>query len=190
MSDLLKRIADYFANDYQGDDKIAPTMEITVDDMRYIASMNVDRCRAESELRNIKQGGALTNTRKACEYRHDNGNCLKVGGFCTSVNDKYCSKTLNLNNSQDLDVQIAIEEEAICIAKEECHENDVAYHEAILVSLKELKRIRESASNDVCEWYVDNKGNYKCKAHAETYDSRVLDWNLCPYCGKKILCKE
>ena len=42
MSDLLSRIADYFKNDYQGDDKTAPTMEITVNDLRYIASMNVD----------------------------------------------------------------------------------------------------------------------------------------------------
>ena len=54
MSDLLNRIADYFKNDYQGDDKTAPTMEITVNDLRYIASMNIDRCRAEAELRNIK----------------------------------------------------------------------------------------------------------------------------------------
>ena len=54
MSDLLKRIADYFKNDYQGDDKTAPTMEITVNDLRYIANMNVDKCRAEAELRNLK----------------------------------------------------------------------------------------------------------------------------------------
>ena len=54
MSDLLKRISDYFANDYQGDDETAPTMEITVTDLRYIANMNVERCRAEAELRNIK----------------------------------------------------------------------------------------------------------------------------------------
>lgn len=54
MSDLIKRIADYFTNDYKGDDKTAPTMEITVNDLRYIANMNVERCRAESELRNIK----------------------------------------------------------------------------------------------------------------------------------------
>ena len=54
MSDLLKRIADYFTNDYQGDDKTAPTMEITVDDLRYIANMNVEMCRAEAELRNLK----------------------------------------------------------------------------------------------------------------------------------------
>ena len=54
MSDLLKRIADYFTNDYQGDDKTAPTMEITVNDLRYIANMNVEMCRAEAELRNLK----------------------------------------------------------------------------------------------------------------------------------------
>lgn len=54
MSDLLKRIADYFTNCYQGDDKTAPTMEITVTDLRYIANMNVERCRAEAELRNLK----------------------------------------------------------------------------------------------------------------------------------------
>ena len=25
-----------------------------------------------------------------CEFRHDNGNCLPVGGFCTSVPAAYC----------------------------------------------------------------------------------------------------
>lgn len=30
--------------------------------------------------------------RKNCEYRHENGNCLKVGGFCTSVDNKHCVK--------------------------------------------------------------------------------------------------
>ena len=66
MSDLLKRISDYFVNDYKGDDKTTPTMEITVDDLRYIANMNVERCRAEAELRNLKY-----NKRKddVCEYR-------------------------------------------------------------------------------------------------------------------------
>lgn len=66
MSDLLKRIADYFTNCYQGDDKTAPTMEITVTDLRYIANMNVERCRAEAELRNVKY-----NKRKddVCEWR-------------------------------------------------------------------------------------------------------------------------
>ena len=54
MSDLLKRIANYFANEYNGDDKTAPKMELSVDELRYIASMNVDRCRAEAESRELK----------------------------------------------------------------------------------------------------------------------------------------
>jgi hypothetical protein len=31
-----------------------------------------------------------TFSRIHCPYRHKNGNCLSVGGFCTSVNDIYC----------------------------------------------------------------------------------------------------
>ena len=54
MSDLLKRIANYCANEYDGDDKTAPKMELSVHELRYIASMNVDRCRAEAELRELK----------------------------------------------------------------------------------------------------------------------------------------
>lgn len=55
MIDLLKRIADYFSNEYQGDDETAPKMELSVDDLRYIVSMNVDRCAAETELREEKK---------------------------------------------------------------------------------------------------------------------------------------
>lgn len=32
------------------------------------------------------------NDRESCEYRHENGNCLKVGGFCTSVDNEHCVK--------------------------------------------------------------------------------------------------
>ena len=30
------------------------------------------------------------NDRKDCPMRHENGNCLVVGGFCTSVKDLIC----------------------------------------------------------------------------------------------------
>lgn len=53
-------------------------------------------------------------------------------------------------------------------------------------AINKLAEYEDLEDDDACEWYADNKGNYKCKAHAETYDSRVLDWNLCPYCRKKI----
>lgn len=33
--------------------------------------------------------------RANCEYRHENGNCLKVGGFCMAVDDKHCHKSNN-----------------------------------------------------------------------------------------------
>lgn len=54
MNDLLKRIAYYFANEYHGDDETAPKMELSVEDLRSIVAMNVDRCRAEAELREVK----------------------------------------------------------------------------------------------------------------------------------------
>ena len=42
------------------------------------------------------------------------------------------------------------------------------------------------SSDNVCEWYKVNGNACKCYTHAEIYDSRVLDWCVCPYCGKKI----
>lgn len=29
-------------------------------------------------------------SRKGCPMRHENGNCLPCGGFCTAVNDEIC----------------------------------------------------------------------------------------------------
>lgn len=29
--------------------------------------------------------------REGCIMRHENGNCLPVGGFCTAVNDTICA---------------------------------------------------------------------------------------------------
>ena len=50
-----------------------------------------------------------------------------------------------------------------------------------------LRKYEENKTDDVCEWYKVKNGNaYKCNTHAEIYDSRVLDWCVCPYCGKKI----
>lgn len=50
-----------------------------------------------------------------------------------------------------------------------------------------LRKYEENKADDVCEWYKVKNGNaYKCNTHAEIHDSRVLDWCVCPYCGKKI----
>lgn len=48
--DLLKRVANYFAYEYQGDDKTAPEFRVCVDDLREIANINVDKCRLETVI--------------------------------------------------------------------------------------------------------------------------------------------
>ena len=37
----------------------------------------------------------MTNNRKDCKMRHENGNCTVAGGFCTSVNDPICEALHN-----------------------------------------------------------------------------------------------
>lgn len=32
----------------------------------------------------------MTDERKGCPMRHENGNCLPCGGFCLAVNDEIC----------------------------------------------------------------------------------------------------
>lgn len=57
-------------------------------------------CVAERAIEIVKHGGV--NICKDCEYRHDNGNCLRVGGFCTAVDDKYCEKRKQGGVSDDV----------------------------------------------------------------------------------------
>ena len=33
---------------------------------------------------------SICHNREDCVMRHENGNCLPVGGFCTAVNDAIC----------------------------------------------------------------------------------------------------
>ena len=46
---LLDRIANYF-KEWDGIDKTAPKMELSIHDLRYIADMNVERCRLIRQL--------------------------------------------------------------------------------------------------------------------------------------------
>lgn len=55
MNELLQRIANYFAYQYKGNDKVAPKMDMSVDDLRNIAALNVEKCRLETKLRNLQQ---------------------------------------------------------------------------------------------------------------------------------------
>lgn len=46
---LLDRIANYF-KEWDGIDDTAPKMELSIHDLRYIADMNVERCRLIKQL--------------------------------------------------------------------------------------------------------------------------------------------
>ncbi len=46
---LLDRIANYF-KEWDGIEKNAPKMELSIQDLRYIADMNVERCRLIRQL--------------------------------------------------------------------------------------------------------------------------------------------
>ena len=43
----------------------------------------------------------MIDIRKNCKYRHDNGNCLKVGGFCLAVDDEHCEMVLAIKALQE-----------------------------------------------------------------------------------------
>lgn len=42
---------------------------------------------------------------KECELRSENGNCLMIGGFCTSVPQNYCYMAKKLKKYEDLERQ-------------------------------------------------------------------------------------
>lgn len=54
MSELLQRIANYFVYQYKGNDKAAPKMDMSVDDLRNIVVLHVEKCKLEAELRNLQ----------------------------------------------------------------------------------------------------------------------------------------
>ena len=43
--------------------------------------------------------------------------------------------------------------------------------------------------DDVCEWRCDAYGRWHTECHILA-DNDPLEYTYCPYCGKKILCKE
>ena len=52
MSELLQRIANYFVYQYKGNDKVAPKMDMSVDDLRNIVVLHEEKCKLEAKLRN------------------------------------------------------------------------------------------------------------------------------------------
>lgn len=54
MEKLLKRITNYFRNDYTGDDKTAPAFALSPQELRLINHLYSENCRLKSELNKLK----------------------------------------------------------------------------------------------------------------------------------------
>lgn len=50
----------------------------------------------------------MTDRRKDCPMRHENGNCTVAGGFCTAVNDPICE---DLHNAFDCGYRSALRQQ-------------------------------------------------------------------------------
>lgn len=71
--------------------------------------------------------------------------------------------------------------------KQVAWERDIAIEQLHDLGYEFGEKIREA---ETCEWRKENSNKYVCYAHVETYDSRVLEWCLCPYCGNPIKITE
>lgn len=60
---LLNRIANYF-KEWDGIDETAPTMELNINELRYIASMNIERCNLIKKVNHLQN---MTNIKQFIE---------------------------------------------------------------------------------------------------------------------------
>lgn len=68
----------------------------TENNERELQDFYCPNCGAKMDESTISQ--IKSNSRENCPYRHANGNCLPVGGFCLAVADEYCPKINEINN--------------------------------------------------------------------------------------------
>lgn len=96
----------------------------------------------------------MTDKRKDCPMRHENGNCTVAGGFCTAVNDRlmpceYCHESKNLYEIKSklhdsMNTEIYITGESLVV--------DIIYHSYgtadIKLRLMFGRNLKEGADND------------------------------------------
>ena len=83
----------------------------------------------------------MTNKRKDCPMRHENGNCTVAGGFCTAVNDPICEA---LHNAFDCGYRSALRQQETVTNRNGLNEP---------MTLDELREM-----DGVPVWVICNKG--------------------------------
>ena len=101
--------------------------------------------------------------RENCPMRHENGNCMPAGGFCTAVNDEICEALHNAYICGESDIFKA-------------YRNDVmpVEHGRWLTNEE-----RDEAWCSLCSVYCGNN-----------YDAAIEETHYCPNCGAKMDLEE
>lgn len=129
--------------------------------------------------------------RTNCPHRHENGNCLRVGGFCTAVSDEHCEQVKRKNDKDKVDKVLndivyldwyfnedngGADKEAVA-----AYDNLRATIFQLMIAEKTLQKEdiepKISREEDGYTWYYCGKCGYEIDPSYESY---------CPTCGAKI----
>lgn len=156
-----------------------------------ISAMQELQMYKDNEKRNLSRTDRLMDK---CTYRHENGNCLRVGGFCTSVPLSHCQRYKELHNEYTEYKQLGtLKKVRKAVEKQKPKKvsiEDVGYDQYRNVNLYACicpscglhiiefddDDVRESESDNPAEMFRD------CLVH-HGYEGRN---NYCNRCGKKL----
>lgn len=115
---LLDRIANYF-KEWDGIDETAPKMELNIHELRYIANMNVERCRLirqlnEANLKIDEFAEALKERLKGMQMVELQGEdvcpCSETGEECPYINQdigcQYCARERTIKDIEEIAEQM------------------------------------------------------------------------------------
>ena len=124
----------------------------------------------ENEKRNLPRTNRLMDE---CTYRHENGNCLKIGGFCTSVPTSHCQRYKELHNEYTEYKKLGTLEEA---------------REAVELQQADKPRIIRISTHGAPDGYLYSCPN--CEYRIIKKDNRGFysgqRAKYCPDCGKRL----
>ena len=96
----------------------------------------------------------MTDRRKDCPMRHENGNCTVAGGFCTAVNNPICEA---LHNAFDCGYRSALRQQDVA-------DKDVG-------KMTNAQKIRAMSDEELCdlldEWWCMGANNDKRLSYAD-----------------------
>ena len=121
--------------------------------------------------------------RKDCPMRHENGNCLTAGGFCTAVNDSICEALHNAYRNGESD-----ERDRLVLSMIDAN---AKYQERQLKILRNIhKRVTEDTVPVVrckdCKWWSRKVGIVDSpNGHCFSHDIDPNGYDFCSYGERK-----